>query len=109
MSPPTRPAAPAAHEDRPDTLLASTIFLMSAYAREGGSRRLAQVVMRHLELLAERADLSGVLGATCEDAADHWAVLAGNPPRPVAAETGRRTAPGQGKRGWLRLVGGTGR
>jgi hypothetical protein len=45
LSPPTRPAAPTAHEDRPDTLLASTIFLMSAYAREGGSRRLAQVVM----------------------------------------------------------------
>lgn len=59
----------------PETLLASTILLMSAWAREGGGPRLAGAVLRHLELLAAHDGLSPVLAATCDHAADHWVPL----------------------------------
>ena len=95
-----RPARPQP-EDRLEILLSATIFLMSAYARGDRSPRLAHAVLRYLELLADRADAAGVLGATCEQAADQWASLAsgGTPPRP---RTG--ASPRNGWRRWLRLV-----
>lgn len=71
-------------DGRPETLLAATILLMSAHARDRGPR-LADTVLRHLELLAARADLPGVLTATCDQAADLWVPLA-RPPRPAAGD-----------------------
>ena len=65
---------------RLETLVSSTLFLMSAFVRQGGSVRLASIILRHLEQLAERAEVGSVLAATCDQVADHWAVLAR--PRP---------------------------
>lgn len=87
-------------DGRPETLLAATILLMSAWAREGGSPRLAGAVLHHLELLAARADLAPVLAATCDHATDHWVPLARPRPEPPA----RRPARSLGAR--LRLVRG---
>jgi len=93
--------------DRLDTLIAATLFLMTAYVREGGSPRLAGVVRRHLEALADHADTSGVLGATSEQAADHWSALAHREAparsRPADGPPAGATTP---RRPWLRLVSG---
>jgi hypothetical protein len=62
---------------------------MSAYAREGGSHRLAVSVLRHLELLADRDDLPGVVAATCDQAADLWVGLSRVPERPAAPDLSR--------------------
>ena len=94
----TTPPGPAAADTRLETLLAATIFLMSAHAREGGGTHLAGVVLRHLEAIADRCDARGVLAATCEQAADHWAQLAGAAPAEAPAAPLRR--------GRLRLVRG---
>ncbi len=96
-------------DGRPDTLLAATILLMSAYAREGGGQRLAGSVLRHLELLADRDDLPGVVAATCEQAADLWVGLSRIPERPPAPGAARRSTPPAGPlRALLRLVSDTG-
>jgi hypothetical protein len=101
-----RDAPPA--DGRPETLLAATILLMSAHARDGGPR-LADAVLRHLELLAARDDLPGVLTATCDQAADLWVPLA-RPARPAAAaspaaaERPDAPAPRRGVPAFLRLV-----
>jgi len=63
-------------EERLESLVSSTIFLMSAFVRQGGSVRLASIIQRHLEQLAERAEAGSVLAATCDQVADHWATLA---------------------------------
>jgi len=44
MEPRDEPTA----DGRPEALLAATLLLMSAYAREGGSPRLAGAVLQHL-------------------------------------------------------------
>lgn len=101
------PDDPPPQDDRPEALLAATILLMSAYAREGGSPRLAGAVLRHLQLLADRVDLHGVVTATCDHATDLWAGLARGPAmRPVApAATAPSRAPAAtGMRALLRLV-----
>jgi hypothetical protein len=98
-----RDAPPA--DGRPETLLAATILLMSAYAREGGSPRLAGAVLRHLELLADRGDLPGVIAATCEHAADLWVGLSRAPaPQASAAPGARPATAATGMRALLRLV-----
>jgi hypothetical protein len=93
-------------DGRPETLLAATILLMSAYAREGGSPRLAGAVLRHLELLADRGDVPGVIAATCEHAADLWVGLSRVSAPPTTAASGARpaTAAAAGMRALLRLV-----
>ncbi|RPH42371.1 MAG: hypothetical protein EHM87_16975 [Burkholderiales bacterium] len=92
-------------EPEPDALLAATILLMSAYAREGGGPRLAGAVLRHLELLADRADLPGVLTATCDHAADLWVGLSRMPtPQATGAAPRRPPAAASGMRALLRLV-----
>lgn len=104
-----RDAPPA--DGRPETLLAATILLMSAHARDGGPR-LADAVLRHLELLAARDDLPGVLTATCDQAADLWVPLArpAQPARPAAtpshaaAAHPEAPAPRRGVPAFLRLV-----
>ena len=48
---------------------------MSAYLRQGGSARLADMILRHLEQLADDGRASGMLAATCEQLADEWYVL----------------------------------
>jgi hypothetical protein len=92
-------------DGRPETLLAATILLMSAYAREGGGHRLAGSVLRHLELLADRDDLAGVVAATCDHAADLWVGLSRIPDRPAAPVAALRPTPAAGGlRALLRLV-----
>lgn len=89
-------------DGRPETLLAATLLLMSAHARDGGPR-LADAVLRHLELLAARDDLPGVLTATCDQAADLWVPLA----RPAAPARGAADPPAPVRRAmpaFLRLV-----
>jgi hypothetical protein len=89
-------------DGRPETLLAAAILLMSAHARDGGPR-LADAVLRHLELLAAREDLPGVLTATCDQAADLWVPLAR--PAPAAARAAPdATGPRRGVPAFLRLV-----
>jgi hypothetical protein len=105
MDPRDEPAA----DGRPDTLLAATLLLMSAYAREGGSPRLAGAVLQHLELLAARADVPGVITATCDHAADLWVQLARPSPVPPRAVLGTRDTPARPRRpmsALLRLVVG---
>jgi hypothetical protein len=80
-------------DGRPETLLAATVLLMSAYARDGGGPRLAGAVLRHLELLAQRCDVPGVLAATCDHAADHWVQLARPVPDAAPARPRRRSLP----------------
>jgi hypothetical protein len=92
------PEDPPPTAERLDALVAAAILLMSSYVREGGSVPAAAVVRRHLEAIAEHRDAAGVLGATCDQAADLWAA-APPPPRPSAP-------PGGARRGWLRLVVG---
>lgn len=86
-----------------DTLLAATILLMSAWARDGGGPRLAAAVLRHLELLAARADLPPMLAATCDHAADHWVQLARPLRQPQARPAGAARG---GLPRLLRLVSG---
>lgn len=92
----SEPDDPAPAADRLDALVAAAILLMSAYVRDGGGTRAAAIVRRHLEAIAEHRDAAGVLGATCDHAADLWAAP---PPRPPERPRGPR-------RGWLRLVTG---
>ena len=97
------PDEPPLQDDRPEALLAATILLMSAYAREGGSPSLAGAVLRHLELLADRADLHGVIAATCDHAADLWAGLWRGPAtRPAAPAPTARAPAATGMRALLR-------
>lgn len=98
-----RDAPPA--DGRPETLLAATILLMSAHARDCGPR-LADAVLRHLELLAARDDLPGVLTATCDQAANLWVPLArpAAAASPAAAECRDAPAPRRGVPAFLRLV-----
>jgi hypothetical protein len=92
-------------EERLETLLAGTIFLMSAHAREGGGERLAGIVARHLEAIADRCDPDGVLAATCERAADQWSQLSGGRGRVADADRGGAgRAASSPNRGLLRLV-----
>jgi len=99
------PQPPEQRADRLDTLIAATLFLMTAHARNGHDPRLAGVVQRHLEALADHADTPGVLGAVCEQAADHWSGLARTEAAAAVGLTGSRAGRAPGRRPWLRLVG----
>ena len=62
------------HHDsgKPDVMLAAVLYLMSAYAKNGGCPKLAHVILRHLELIAHRSDVPSVVTSTCGQLALHW-------------------------------------
>jgi hypothetical protein len=61
---------------RPDLLLSATLYLISRYgaaaARGHVCRRLAVSIQCHFEILAERADVSGLVRDTCALLAEEW-------------------------------------
>lgn len=62
---------------RPELLVSALLHLMSHYtlhSQEAGScTRLASVIERHLQALADLPDLAPVLRATCRQLTDQWA------------------------------------
>ena len=80
-----RPAPAARSQDV--LLVASTLHLMSHYARADGEQpcvKLASVIERHLCALSRLPDADPVLRATCEQLAERWAGLVDEQlPRPV--------------------------
>jgi hypothetical protein len=61
---------------RGDLILSATLYLVTRYA-ESATRgvtcpRLAVSIQCHLELLAERADVSGLVRDTCALLAEEW-------------------------------------
>lgn len=62
---------------RPELLMSAVLHLMSHYstARTGeeGTSKLASVIERHLQALAELPDLAPVLRATCRQLSEQWA------------------------------------
>jgi len=57
---------------KPELIVSAALCLMSSFSCQGGCPKLAHVIHRHLQILAERADLSDVLTATCASLADQW-------------------------------------
>jgi hypothetical protein len=68
-------------------LLASTMILMNTFALrclEGGAcKRLAMMIERHLELLAQHAAIKDVLRQTVESMRDRWEALSHLPDKPA--------------------------
>jgi hypothetical protein len=62
-----------------ELLLSAVLHLMSHYtasaADSGGCVKLASVIERHLKALAALPDLTPVLGATCQQLAEQWALV----------------------------------
>ncbi|MDC8759137.1 hypothetical protein [Janthinobacterium fluminis] len=65
----------AAHQ--PELMLSAVLHLMSHYtarsAESGPCLKLASVIERHLQALAELPDLGPVLQATCQQLSEQWA------------------------------------
>lgn len=64
----------------PELLMSSVLYLMSHYSvqarqQNGAETRLAQMIERHLALLAESAQLAPVIRATCEQLLKQWQEL----------------------------------
>lgn len=68
----TSASDPTDDHDDPALVISSSIFLLSAYARGGGCRRLASVIVRHLDAVTERDDVAPVIRATCAQLREHW-------------------------------------
>jgi hypothetical protein len=77
-----------------ELVVGSTLFLMSSYARGEQPAQLQNIICKHLESLADREDLSGVLRQLCDQLAIEWQT-----PPPLAKKAAA-TKP----TGWLRLV-----
>lgn len=102
---------PACHTTELDRLMASTLTLMSAYARnaeagDAGCARLAFSIEQHLQCIANHAQTPVLLRATCEELLDDWYAQGG---RHLAAlrqdDRPARRRPGGAAR-LLRLVTG---
>jgi hypothetical protein len=76
-----------------ELVVGSTLFLMSSYARGEQPAQLQKIICKHLESLADREDLSGVLRQLCDQLAIEWQT-------PPMAKKAVATKP----KGWLRLV-----
>jgi hypothetical protein len=76
-----------------ELVVGSTLFLMSSYARGEQPAQLQKIICKHLESLADREDLSGVLRQLCDQLAIEWQTP------PVL----KKAAPTKSKH-WLRLV-----
>lgn len=61
---------------RPDLLLSATLYLISRHAAAAAQghvcQRLAVSIQCHLEILAERTDVSGLVRDTCALLAEEW-------------------------------------
>lgn len=72
---------------QPELLVSALLHLMSHYTANrqdaGNCTRLASVIERHLQALADLPDLAPVLRATCRQLAEQWsAVVERSMPRP---------------------------
>jgi hypothetical protein len=76
-----------------ELVVGSTLFLMSSYARGEKPEQLQNIICKHLESLADREDLSGVLRQLCDQLAIEWQT-------PPIVKKVATTKP----KGWLRLV-----
>ena len=63
----------------PDLLISAALHLMSQYktntAEEGPCLKLASVIERHLQALADIPSLPPVLRATCQNLSEQWAEM----------------------------------
>ena len=64
---------------RPDLMISTVLHLMSHYTlnlqETGACVRLASVIERHLQALADLPNLAPVLRATCEQLSEQWASI----------------------------------
>lgn len=64
---------------RPELLVSAVLHLMSQYTNQSLDAtpcvKLAAVIERHLQVLAERSDLAPVLRATCQQLSEQWAMV----------------------------------
>lgn len=71
---------PNATQSQPDLLVSAVLYLMSHYAANvhetGVCLKLAAIIERHLQALAELPDLTPVLRATCQQLSEQWATVA---------------------------------
>lgn len=72
---------------RPELMVAAVLHLMSHYSaqpsEQGACVKLASVIERHLQALAELPELAPVLRATCAQLHEQWAgIVAQSMPRP---------------------------
>jgi len=72
-------AETAANAVRPELMISTVLHLMSHYTinfqESGACVRLASVIERHLQALAELPGLAPVLRATCEQLSEQWAAI----------------------------------
>lgn len=90
----------------PELLMSSVLYLMSHYSvqarqQNGAEARLAQMIERHLALLAESAQLAPVIRATCEHLLKQWQELPDPAPTGRADDTASLTAIKKLTRFWL--------
>lgn len=97
LKPPLTALDPAMEHGKPELIASATLFLMAKYACDGGCTRLASIIARHLEQLAEHPDASPVLRATCAQLLDQWDQIA-------AHEVARQASPGQSSGVLAKLV-----
>ncbi len=76
----------------PDLLMSSVLHLMSHYSVQtrqanGAEARLAQMIERHLALLAESAQLAPVIRATCEHLLKEWQELPESAPAAASLQS----------------------
>lgn len=74
------PSAGAANEVvRPELMISTVLHLMSHYTinlqENGACARMAAVIERHLQALADLPNLAPVLRATCEQLSEQWALV----------------------------------
>jgi hypothetical protein len=63
---------PELDSGKPEVIVSAALYLMSSYGCSGGCPRLAHVILKHLRILAERADLAPILRETCGRLAEQW-------------------------------------
>ena len=72
---------------KPELLVCAVLHLMSHYTTHAeqsrGCARLASVIERHLDALADRHELSPVLRATCRQLAEQWSDIVQRSLRPA--------------------------
>jgi hypothetical protein len=76
-----------------ELVVGSTLFLMSSYARGEQPNQLRHIICKHLESLADRDDLTGVLRQLCDQLAIDW-----------QSQSAEKVAVPKARMGWLRLV-----
>ena len=59
---------------KPEVIVSAALYLMSSYGCNGGCPRLANVIVKHLRILAGRDDLPPVLCSTCASLAEQWEI-----------------------------------